>query len=171
MAQQPTFSFLTGLKEFGDLPSAASKGDIGSARALITAGARKQRGHVTDLIAGKDLPKMAGGTKTVSTWWFKDASGYMCSIRYGQQPVPLNQDGKSHVRVGKDLDALSTFLDNVIAAVEKGELDEALKRLQDTKSVLLKAAHEKARKAKEEQKAAEASKLTQDVAKELDEAA
>lgn len=164
VAQQPTFSFLKGLTEFSGAPT----DKLGAARELVVVGAEKQKVYVSLLKDGQPLPRMEGGKKAISTWFKQVSKGWKCSIRYGQQSVPLTPTGETYVLAGTDPPAVTAFLDAVIASVRKGELDEQLKALQALKSKALTAAHAKKRKAKEDAKAAT---LTQDVAKELEEAA
>jgi hypothetical protein len=129
---------------------------------------RKQKAYVELVKAKEPLPKMAGGKKTHSTWFKQVSRGWKCGIRYGQQPIPLNATGETMVVVGATIKATVPFLDGVIAAAGKGELDSQLMALHEVKSKALTAAHEEKRKAKE---AAKAAALTQDVQTELERAA
>jgi hypothetical protein len=135
---QPTFSFLQGLTVVVPPRGAGTKqGDpLTAAKNRVIAGAKAQKTYVQLLIDGKELPKMDGGKKTVSVWFYRAADGsYETRLRYGQSAIPL--DGtKTGVRVG-DLKALIPFYDAVIAGIERGELDEKLHAMQQAKSAAL----------------------------------
>lgn len=138
MATQPTFSFLKDRVLVTPPKGAGTKqGDpLTAAKNRVITGAKAQKGYVQLLIEGKELPKMEGGKKLVSTWFYRAADRlYETRLRYGQSAIPL--DGtKTGVRVGK-LEDLIPFYDAVIAGIEKGELDERLHAMQQQKSASL----------------------------------
>jgi hypothetical protein len=107
-----------------------------AAKRRVIDGLRQQKERAQILLDGKPLPKMEGGKKSVPTWFYRAPDGgYETRLRYGQSAIPL-ADGKTAVRVG-DLKDLLPFYDAVIAAVEKGELDEPLGKMQREKSAAL----------------------------------
>jgi hypothetical protein len=137
--KQPAFSFLQGLTIVAPPKGAGTKqGDpLTSAKNRVIAGAKAQKTYVQLLIDGKELPKMEGGKKTVSVWFYKEADGsYATRLRYGQSAIPL--DGtKTGVRVGA-LKDLIPFYDSVIKALDAGELDAQISVMQAKKSDDLK---------------------------------
>jgi len=135
---QTTFTFLNGFAVVKPPKNAGTKqGDpLTAAKRRVIDGLRQQKERVQLIIDGKPLPKMDGGKKQVATWFYKAPDGaYATRLRYGQSAIPLDGENTA-VRVG-DLKDLLPFYDSVIAAVERGELDEPLARMQKEKSAAL----------------------------------
>lgn len=124
------FSFLKDVKEFSAPPKAGEKGDkIAAARKKVIDGAKLQITYVDHFLKEKTLPKTAGGKKSVPTWFCQDTKGWMCSVRCGRNAIPLN--GTEVFARIPDLAAVKPFLEGVIAATTKGELDPALRKLME----------------------------------------
>jgi hypothetical protein len=135
---QTTFSFLNGFAAVKPPKNAGMKqGDpLTAAKRRVIDGLCQQKERGQLVMDGKPLPKMDGGKKTVATWFYKAPDGaYATRLRYGRSAIPLSGDNTA-VRVG-DLKDLLPFYDPVIAAVERGELDEPLARMQKEKSAAL----------------------------------
>jgi hypothetical protein len=85
----------------------------------------------------KPLPKAKGSEKTVSTWFSKQNDGWWTSIRYGQVSIPFGAGGETDLLIG-DLKALLGFYGAVKQAIEAGELDGPVGKLQAAKSEALR---------------------------------
>ena len=129
-------TFLKG-RQLGKRPkNASSRADpISAAKAKILEAIDTQRDYAKLLIDGKPLPTREGG-RSHTTWFYRESDDvWWTSIRYGQVSIPL--DGESDaVQVGK-LEELPAFYNTVIQAIEKGELDEQIAKLQQMRSAAI----------------------------------
>lgn len=115
-AKQLPFSFLTLVKKTGTLP-------------------KTSRSRTVDALTAA---KGKGGDKTVSTWFSKQNDGWWTSIRYGQASIPIGEKGETDMLISDKLTDVLTFYGAVKIAIDKGELDAQIGKLQAEKSAALK---------------------------------
>ena len=129
-------TFLKG-RQLGKRPkNASSRADpISAAKAKILEAIDTQRDYAKLLIDGIPLPTREGD-RSHTTWVYRESRDvWWTSARYGQVSIPL--DGESDaVQVGK-LEELPAFYNTVIQAIEKGELDEQIAKLQQMRSAAI----------------------------------
>jgi hypothetical protein len=131
-------SFIKGRKVAQPPKYAGSKkGDpLTVAKAKVVEGLKTQRGYVQVVIEGKPLPKTDGG-RDASTWFYREIDGtYWTTLRYGQLSIPL-EGAATAVQVGA-LAELPAFYDAAAQAIQRGELDEPIMKLQQARSTALK---------------------------------
>lgn len=133
-------SFMEGRK--AEKPPKSAAGTLGDPivpiKAKILEALKTQRGYAQLVVEKKPLPTREGG-RAITTWFYRNQDGtYGTTIRYGQLPIPLD-GSNAGVTVGK-VEELAPFYDEVSAAIGKGELDEALRVLHQTRSAALTSA-------------------------------
>ena len=131
-------SFIRG-KKVGAPPKYAGskKGDpLTAAKTKVLDALKVQKGYAQLTIEGKPLPKTDAGREG-STWFYREIDGsYWTTLRYGQLSIPL-EGTNTAVQIGA-LAELPAFFDAAIQAIQKGELDEPIMKLQQTRSAALK---------------------------------
>lgn len=137
---EPQFSFLSlAQAAAADIPTKGTgrTGDkVKDAKTAILAMLPKQKGYLDNHVEGREQPKteakplkgasngqMAGGKKTVSTWFTPTEDGYWTNIRWGQRSLKL---GENKAWFFSDGPALHAFYDAVEAAIRAGELDKVI---------------------------------------------
>jgi len=137
-AVQPAFSFLKLVKKTGTLAKSSRSKRIyplTQAKNKILDALKMQKGYVALVAEGKTLPKNDAG-RDLSTWFSKQTDGWWTSIRYGQLSIPI--DGKNaDLLIGPKLEDVGTFYDAVSEAIQKGELDAQILKLQTERSAAL----------------------------------
>jgi hypothetical protein len=133
-------SFTRG-KKVGTPPKYAGskKGDpLTAAKAKVIEGLKIQKGYVQRVLENQPLPKTDGG-REASTWFYREIDGtYWTTLRYGQLSIPL-EGTNTAVQVGP-LAELPAFYDAAAQAVQKGEMDEPIMKLQQARSAALRKA-------------------------------
>jgi hypothetical protein len=127
------------VKEVIELPKSSRSKTVDpltAAKAKILKAIDVQKGYVALVKEGKPLPKSTGGSKTVGTWFSSQTKGWYVSLRYGQASIPI-VDGKADMLVGT-LDNVLAFFSAAAEAIQKGELDAAIGKLQAERSAALK---------------------------------
>lgn len=113
------------------------KDPLGSAKEGIIKAVEQQKDYAALTKREQPLPK-AKGNRSVSTWFQKQADGWVTTVRYGQLSIPLDEKGTTGVLVGATLDDLGPFYDAVIDSIRKGELDTIIAEMQKKRSESLK---------------------------------
>jgi hypothetical protein len=136
---QPAFSFMGMVKKTAELPKSSRSKRIDPltlAKQKIIEALKTQRSYVALVVEDKPLPKK--GERETSTWFSKQTDGWWTSIRYGQQSIKI--DGNPDFFIGK-LEDVAAFYDAVTKAIEAGELDAQIGKLQTERSAKLTGSH------------------------------
>lgn len=83
-----------------------------------------------------DTAPVIGRVEEANTWFYRDIAGtYWTTLRYGQIPIPL--EGTNTAVKVRPLPELPAFYDAAAQAIQKGELDEQIMKLQQVRSTSL----------------------------------
>ena len=137
-APQMQYSFMSLIKKSGAPPAKVggkATDPFAVAKDAIVKALDEQTRYLGLVESGQPLPKTKGGTNQVSTWFTSTPEGYWTGIRYGQLPIPLN--GATGHFIGT-ADELTAFYAALKEAITKGELDEPIRTLQQSRSDALK---------------------------------
>lgn len=133
MSYLQKLSLRTFEKVVGKDPIAVRRGKLIAAintQKLVLAAALK--GETYTLPSGKTADEQtAASAKTVRPWFFEQDGGWYVQCRYGARPLLI--DGKNNAVFVKKLDEVDTVLTAFTAAVQAGELDQAIANAAQSK--------------------------------------
>lgn len=134
---QSTFSFMSKVKKTATLAKSSRSKRIDPltlAKSKVLDALKVQKSYVSLVAENRPLPKTETG-RDMSTWFKKENDGWWTTIRYGQLPILI--DGQPDLFIGK-LEDLPAFYDAVATAIEAGELDAQIGKLQSERSAALR---------------------------------
>lgn len=136
------------LEEFTLVPAVRKTGSKGgglaTARTRVLDGVKAQKANIVKELAGEKLTgtsfkKKDGKTveRAATTWYYEREGGAFTEVRYGQKSVFTEGDKPQAFPAGKTLKDLPAFYDKLIAAIERGELDAPIEKVQKATSASL----------------------------------